>query len=151
MTPEQWIDLFKFFGVFLGVLTVSYKGYLKWLDAIKDRPVSDDSTPRMLAAILNKITDSLEKDAGARLGRMQEISSVLEKLAALQLGIAEGSVKTQNVTETLHKMTRDRIDHLGSIVGPGLGRIEANQHTINSTIEKSFDRLSDRLAGRQAA
>jgi len=98
----------------------------------------------MLAAILNKITDSLEKDAGARLGRMQEISSVLEKLAALQLGIAEGSIKSQSVTETLHKLTRDRIDHLGSLVGPGLGRIEANQVMINKTIERFGNALSGR-------
>lgn len=147
MTPDHWVDLFKFFGVFLGVLTVSYKGYLKWLETMKDRPVSDDSTPRMLAAILNKITDSLEKDAGARLGRMQEISSVLEKLAALQLGIAEGGIKSQNVTETLHKMTRDRIDTLGNIVSKDLGEIKGNQMIINATIE----RFGERLAGKRAA
>ena len=144
MNPEVWVDLFKWLAALCVPMGVIYAGAVKYFDIIRSRPAPDEATPKMLAAILNKITDSLEKDAVARLGRMQEISSVLEKLAALQLGIAEGSIKSQNVTETLHKMTRDQIGHLGALVGPGLERIEANQVMINKTIERFGNALSGR-------
>lgn len=146
MTTEQVLDLVKWLGMSGGALVVIYGLGIRYLEILRSRPASDDQTPKMLAAILAKITDSLEKDAGARLGRMQEISSVLERLAALQLGIAEGSIKSQTATETLHKLTRDRIDQLGQVVAPGLARIESNQVMINETIKKGLEELGNRRA-----
>jgi hypothetical protein len=148
---QEWADIIKYFGTIFAVLTVAYKGFTKWVDAIKDRPPSDESTPKMLAAILQKITDSLDRDAVARLGRMENISSVLERLASLQAGIADSSLKSQTNTDTLHRMTRDRIDQLGGVVGPSLSRIEQNQMTINTTIQSSFDQLAGTLSGKKAA
>lgn len=151
MSPEKWVELFKWYGISGMTLATIFGLGSKWIDAVKSRPPSDESTPKMLAAILQKITDSLDRDAGARLNRMQEISSVLERLASLQAGIADSSMKSQTNTETLHRLTRDRIDQLGGMVGPSLSRIEQNQMTINSTIQTSFEQLADTLAGKKAA
>lgn len=151
MSPEKWVDVLKWVVMVGMTLAAGYGLGVKWIDAIKTRPPADDSTPKMLAAILQKITDSLDRDAVARLSRMENISSVLERLAQMQAGIADSSMKSQTNTETLHRLTRERIDQLGGMVGPSLSRIEQNQMTINSTIQTSFEQLADTIAGKKAA
>ena len=151
MSPEKWVDVLKWIVMVGMILATGYGLGVKWIDAVKSRPPSDDSTPKMLAAILQKITDSLDRDAVARFSRMDNIASVLERLAQMQAGIADSSMKSHTTTETLHRLTRERIDQLGGNVGQSLTRIKQNQMTINSTIESSFDRLGEQLAGKKAA
>lgn len=116
-----------------------YAGSVKYFDIVRARPPAiEDKASKLIAA-------SLDRDSHNRLEYMEQISRVLEKLASIQLGMAEGGVRSQSNTETLHKLTRDRIDQLVGVVGPGFQRIEANQMTINHTIESFGEKLMGRV------
>lgn len=122
-----------------GSLATIYGIASKWFNIVRSRPPAlEDKASKLIAA-------SLERDSHNRLEYMEQISRVLEKLASIQLGMAEGGVRAQSNTETLHKMTRDKIDQLVGVVGPGINRIEKNQMTINTTIETFGDKLMGRL------
>lgn len=139
MTTESWVDLFKWVALVAGSLATIYGIASKWFNIVRSRPPAlEDKASKLIAA-------SLERDSHNRLEYMEQISRVLEKLASIQLGMAEGGVRAQSNTETLHKMTRDKIDQLVGVVGPGINRIEKNQMTINTTIETFGDKLMGRL------
>lgn len=137
MTTENWVDLFKWVAAFAGTLAAIYGIASKWFDIVRSRPPAlEDKASKLIAA-------SLERDSHNRLEYMEQISRVLEKLASIQLGMAEGGVRAQSNTETLHKLTRDRIDSLSHHVVQNLGEVKENQVKINTTIEKFGNAMMD--------
>lgn len=140
LTPDNWVDLFKWVVTLCIPLGFLYAGANKYFAVVRSRPPAlEDKASKLIAA-------SLERDSHARLEYMDQMSRVLEKLASIQLGMAENGVKAQSNTETLHKMTRERIDSMASVVGRDLGEIKENQRMINGTIERFGQSISGRLA-----
>ncbi len=130
MTPENWVDLFKWVAAFCLPLGFLYAGSVKYFDIVRSRPPAlEDKASKLIAA-------SLERDSHTRHEYMDQMTRVLEKLASIQLGMAENGVRSQSNTENLHRMTRERIDSMAQSVGQNLGEIKDNQMKINGTIER---------------
>lgn len=153
MTPDQWVDLVKWSVAVCGTLAAAYAAWVKYLDTIRYRPISEpsskvfaqtvekDSTARReYMEALTKNTDSMARNADMT-------AKILDKLVALQLSHSEGSIKSNTITESLHKMTRDRIDQMANAVSRDLVDIKENQITINGTIRDSMATLSETIKG----
>lgn len=107
MTPDQWVDLAKFYGGFLIVMTMAYKAFLKWIETVKDRPVvqGDHGIGEALSA-------HFKQDAE---GRRVVLSQLVEAQKDTSFALKELVMMNKHrdaMTVEMHRMTHAKLEEI---------------------------------------
>lgn len=106
MTPEQWVDLAKWYGAFLIVMTMAYKAFGRWVEAMKDRPIVQDG------GIGQTLAEHLRRDSE---GRQALLSQLVENQKDTGFALKELVMMNKHrdaMTVELHRMTHTKLEEV---------------------------------------
>lgn len=106
VTPEQWVDLAKFYGAFLIVMTMAYKAFGRWVEAMKDRPVIQDGGVGLA------LSENLQRDSQ---GRQALLSQLVENQKDTGFALKELVMMNKHrdtMTIELHRQTHSKLEEV---------------------------------------
>lgn len=142
MNSTEWMEVVKFYGILATAITAILGVSWQWSSAYKARP-AQNTVPD---AVSHAMASNIEKDSGARRELMQALGEVNLRLADNMTKVIETGQGHRQRTEELHEKTRSHIDGMKTEFKSDLNDIKKNQMTINQTVEKFGNILTQRAA-----